>query len=426
MFLPIKDNNGIIGNYYNISNGFDPKKCVNNDLLSNNQLWAVIYLYWNELSIKRKLKNQSPIDEEFYFIKKQLFHDIRKQNNYDQLVKYFQGKINYNLPTEGDVNNIIKKLSQNDLKNLTNNLKLNQVGLDLTQIDIIPIQNPNNPNEMYWVLDKYELVEKHIANAYLNKYPYHVLKCSFLGNNMIVIHYPNNKLNNSKYFFLVSKIDEKDNITNEYLLIYNSPSYISHFNNIKINLINFLEKPEYINQTYPITVNGYQQIGTIIKLLETIPDNSDYFPPIQLSITDSFEDFSSKPPVGLDNIGATCYMNATLECLINIKRFVDYFKYNEKLKEIVRKDTKKELLCSAFKKLIENIFDYKASKNYFLSTGTSSSYSKSSYAPKNFKNTISRMNSLFEGVQANDAKDLVNFLLMTLHTELNMVGPGHY
>ena len=424
MFLPIKDNNGIIGNYYNISNGFDPKKCVNNDLLSNNQLWAVIYLYWNELSIKRKLKNQSPIDEEFYFIKKQLFHDIRKQNNYEQLVKYFQGKINYNLPTEGDVNNIIKKLSKNDLKNLTNNLKLNQVGLDLTQIDIIPIQNPNNPNEMYWVLDKYELVEKKIANEYLNKYPYHVLKCSFLGNNMIVIHYPNNKFNNSKYFFLVSKIDEIDNITNEYLLIYNSPSYITHFNNIKIDLINFLEKQEYINQTYPITVNGYQQIGTIIKLLESINDDSDYFPPIQLSITDSFEDFSSKPPVGLDNIGATCYMNATLECLINIKRFVDYFKYNKKLKEIVIKDTKKELLCSAFKKLIENIFDYKASKNYFLSTRTSSSYSKNSYAPKNFKNTISRMNSLFEGVQANDAKDLVNFLLMTLHTELNMVGPG--
>ena len=424
MFLPIKDNNGIIGNYYNISNGFDPKKCVNNDLLSNNQLWAVIYLYWNELSIKRKLKNQSPIDEEFYFIKKQLFHDIRKQNNYDQLVKYFQGKINYNLPTEGDVNNIIKNLPPNDLKNLTNNLKVNQVGLDLTQIDIIPIQNPNNPNEMYWVLDKYELVEKQIANAYLNRYPYHVLKCSFLGNNMIVIHYPNNKFNNSKYFFLVSKIDEKDNITNEYLLIYNSPSYISHFNNIKINLINFLEKPEYINQTYPITVNGYQQIGTIIKLLESINDDSEYFPPIQLSITDSLEDFSSKPPVGLDNIGATCYMNATLQCLCNIKRFVDYFKYNKKLKEIVRNDTKKELLCSAFKKLIENIFDYKASKNYLLSTRTSSSYSKNSYAPKNFKNTISRMNSLFEGVQANDAKDLVNFLLMTLHTELNMVGPG--
>ena len=29
------------------------------------------------------------------------------------------------------------------------------------------------------------------------------------------------------------------------------------------------------------------------------------------------------------------------------------------------------------------------------------------------------MNPLFEGVQANDAKDLVNYLIMTLHEELN-------
>ena len=30
------------------------------------------------------------------------------------------------------------------------------------------------------------------------------------------------------------------------------------------------------------------------------------------------------------------------------------------------------------------------------------------------------MNPLFQGVQANDAKDLVNFIIMTLHEELNM------
>ena len=32
------------------------------------------------------------------------------------------------------------------------------------------------------------------------------------------------------------------------------------------------------------------------------------------------------------------------------------------------------------------------------------------------------MNSLFEGVQANDSKDLVNFIIMTLHDELNKAG----
>ena len=30
------------------------------------------------------------------------------------------------------------------------------------------------------------------------------------------------------------------------------------------------------------------------------------------------------------------------------------------------------------------------------------------------------MNPLFKGVAANDAKDLVNFIIMTLHEELNM------
>ena len=42
------------------------------------------------------------------------------------------------------------------------------------------------------------------------------------------------------------------------------------------------------------------------------------------------------------------------------------------------------------------------------------------YAPREFKAKISKMNPLFKGVEANDAKDLVNFLIMTLHDELNM------
>ena len=42
-----------------------------------------------------------------------------------------------------------------------------------------------------------------------------------------------------------------------------------------------------------------------------------------------------------------------------------------------------------------------------------------SFPPYEFKEKISTMNSLFKGVAANDAKDLVQFLIMTLHNELN-------
>jgi ubiquitin C-terminal hydrolase len=34
-----------------------------------------------------------------------------------------------------------------------------------------------------------------------------------------------------------------------------------------------------------------------------------------------------------------------------------------------------------------------------------------SYCPKNFKNIISEYNPLFKGIQANDSKDLIIFLL---------------
>ena len=44
---------------------------------------------------------------------------------------------------------------------------------------------------------------------------------------------------------------------------------------------------------------------------------------------------------------------------------------------------------------------------------------KGDYPPYDFKNALSEENSLFAGVQANDSKDLINFLLERFHHELN-------
>ena len=69
----------------------------------------------------------------------------------------------------------------------------------------------------------------------------------------------------------------------------------------------------------------------------------------------------------------------------------------------------KKNLTSSFKLLIEKLWP----NNY------DESYTQKYYAPEEFKNKISKMNPLFKGVAANDAKDLVNFIIMTLHQELN-------
>ena len=49
---------------------------------------------------------------------------------------------------------------------------------------------------------------------------------------------------------------------------------------------------------------------------------------------------------------------------------------------------------------------------------------KGDYPPTDFKNVLSEENPLFAGVQANDSKDLINFLLERFHKELNIQNPA--
>ena len=469
LFSPIFDNDNIIGNYYQYKENYNYRNCANYlNYLSNEKIKKIIYLCTNESVIRNKVNNlNNNKDEEFYLVKKQLLTDIKNENNYDQLKKYFVGKINIP-PGKKELYSIIKNIPANDLQNL-NKPYIQKAQPGTYEVDINPIYNPNNQSESYMIYKDFELLEKNIAHALLKeKYPYHILKCSFVGNNTIVFHYPKKMLNNQKNILVVSKIDTNNNIKDEYLIVYKSGDYYrNHFNQIKNSFNNFIvsQGQGFVNNVAPLTSDGYIEIGYIMKItmsssvlqiqnnnnninppnqdsgyiypnpeatIEKIPDK-DYIPPILIQIKFIKEDFSSKPLIGLENIGATCYMNATLQCLCNIQIFVNYFKYSPHLIQIVKSDKEKLKLCSAFKLLIENLYPYQLSNNYklFLSQNKNNqaikipNYApKSFYAPKNFKETISRMNPLFEGIAANDAKDLVNFLLMTLHEELNKAKPN--
>ena len=122
-------------------------------------------------------------------------------------------------------------------------------------------------------------------------------------------------------------------------------------------------------------------------------------------------------------------MNATLQCLSNIPELVNYFKFNKGFITKIRNDitSGNNLLSSSFKLLIEKLWpdrlmiNYKNNPNYQVEKFGHNKFIKTneSYAPYEFKEKISKMNPLFEGVAASDAKDLMNFLIMTLHEELN-------
>jgi len=105
--------------------------------------------------------------------------------------------------------------------------------------------------------------------------------------------------------------------------------------------------------------------------------------------------------IGLNNIGATCYMNATLQCLSNTdeltKFFLNEFNYEP--------NNSKKIMSNEYYNLIKKLWN-KENNN-------------KSFSPNEFKETLSKENPLFKGIAANDSKDLINFLIQRFHTELN-------
>lgn len=113
------------------------------------------------------------------------------------------------------------------------------------------------------------------------------------------------------------------------------------------------------------------------------------------------------PKIGLNNIGATCYMNATIQCLSRTTELSNYFLNPEN----ISKFTKDKKLTFSYCELISNLWK-------------SPNPETVSYSPYDFKDVISEMNPLFQGIAANDSKDLILFILQQLHRELKLEENG--
>jgi hypothetical protein len=267
--------------------------------------------------------------------------------------------------------------------------------------------------------------------------------------NKIIINYPFNPNVNSKYISAIGTVNIDNSFITEYILIYDQEKHRdSHISNIQYNLDDYLNSMDFTNNRNPIFIKDYNykdiEIGTIVKLegnkdnennstinnmlIEdkkdekkenqneiNMPENFDKIVPnkklneeiydkdININIQEEPKPisykirdlFKSSPLIGLRNIGATCYMNSTLQCFCHIEKFVDFFKARQK--------SDKENLSSSFKLLIDNLWPNDYNNN------------TKDYAPEEFKEKISKLNPLFEGIAANDAKDLVTLNNFEFH-----------
>ena len=112
--------------------------------------------------------------------------------------------------------------------------------------------------------------------------------------------------------------------------------------------------------------------------------------------------------IGLANVGATCYMNATLQCFINVP-FVTKFLLIDTVYKTITENSSIYELSSSYCHLLYNVCCNEQITNYF--------------EPTNFKEVISGKNPLFKGINANDSKDLINFMLEEMNQELSHLDP---
>ena len=223
-------------------------------------------------------------------------------------------------------------------------------------------------------------------------------------NNIIINNEDKNNIINNEDNNIIINNEDKNNIINH----DENNNYINNEDNN--NIINHVDNNNIINHEYNNNINEINNNDKEVNSInnEEINDkneiNNDNNNNINNNEKKTLENIFKLggPHRGLTNIGATCYMNSSLQCFCHIKKLVQFFKYSQQANNINDNNT----LSSSFKLLIDNLWPDDYNFNF-------------SFSPYEFKDKISKMNNLFEGIAANDDKDLVNFIILTLHQELN-------
>ena len=296
--------------------------------------------------------------------------------------------INHNIKKDiKDINNEIKEIKNNvlhvfcDVKREFSKL----IGLRITNqcnqrrnFNEITLINPYNYNNVINNHSKNNInnIDNNNINQNHNDY----------NNNNINQNIINNNRQNNQYY-----INNINPFFNNNINYNNFQHYNNNYNNNQNN-----NNSHYFNNNY----NNIQIINNNINDNNNLNNNYDNN---EENLVD-FIDPDKKHLRGLVNIASTCYMNSILQCFINIKELAVYFQ-SEKITNLslIYKDDNQKLFPS-FQEVIKELWD---------------PWDKSPYSPNNFKKRLGQMNPLFQGALPNDAKDLLTFILLQLHEELN-------
>ena len=342
---------------------------------------------------------------------------------------FVQNKLNQN---ENEIN-VLKQTITEKLKGEDNYKKqikdLKKANMDLENKNKELTNNNNEINNMKIDLsEKEKFIEKEMNELKNEKEKFEIDK-----NENIKIKQENEELNTKKEE-LRKEIDEKQSELDKLLSnieeikknmrIPQNPLFQSSGNNSRRNSLNpqnpLLQSIDNINNKKNIdsqnplfqSIDNDKLINYLDKNKEIKNKNNLIYqkPSIKEKKEEEKEEEEVKKPIliGLNNIGATCFMNSTLQCLSQTKSLTDYFLNEKNTDRIINNNiyiqNKNELqLSPAYLDLIKKLWDKNGPK---------------SFSPNNFMSVIEKLNPLFKKGQAGDSKDFIIFILEQLHKEL--------
>ena len=403
-----------------------------NNTNKNYNLKTKDYLFSNNYTNKNN-DNFEKSDFTGYFVNKYLHEHNNEQKNINEskknkIEKSHNLNYDYNKRNNNDVNFFNKKAQVNNFIVEQNNIKQNKNNSNNNWNNNAFINNNNNHfnRENRFNRNNNNIVgNKNINNFNYNNYFINnrnnaASNNHIFNNNNLMSNNNNNNFNfnnNNMGFQNVGNIFNNRSFNNFYNFNnLRNNNFPNNFNNFNYNLNqNF----NYLNQNMP-SFNNWMNMNIPINNNAQFNQRSNSFNLIQNNQTNNNQGhkrsqsssqigagsvyISKKHANGLVNVGATCYMNATLQCLANIEHLTKTFLMPKNI-NLFSNNKLKYRLSYSFMEVLKNLW-----QNNIIT----------SYSPNNFKDIISQMNPLFEGVKANDSKDLVIFLMENMHNELNI------
>ena len=450
----------IIGYAYKNNNNVREYK----DYLISNNLIILVKFYLYSYHLKRLISQKELKFSNYYLINEDWLNQYKIFFNYSNLKKNLENSLfikdiinnsyNINNTNENNLLNekkivlIIKKLPS-DINNIYNQIENNsQVNyINNNQIEpFIETYYYKNDNFLCY-FNKFEIISETMYNKIFrqiqnNQQKNNYVECLFY-NQVIMIKLSKYISGINEFILEVGMLNSENIFYPSFILMYKDEnSFFKHFsfiiNMTNNNILSFFTTLQFNNgNSLSLYDEQNNEIGMIFNMnisgknnykssnLNQMSKNNLNINKInnvqqkkQIIYNDIIQEFEKPPLIGLQNVGSACYMNATLQCLCQIRKLINYFKYKPYINEVISKynNSKKQCLATSFKELIDNLWP---SANYSKSQHIHQNSNNKYYSPHNLKEKIFQMENLFHGVQVNDSKDLVNFIIMTLNEELN-------